>query len=404
MFHSIKTFLQNHYLVHYTGVPKGTGKIIPLIVIESLVMSISYLISIYLVNSLHFTPIEVGKLISMISLGTGLGSILTGYLTTKISVTRVSAFGILLYAVGFFLLSVVTSYQYLLGVLFLCGVSGVCMMIGNLTALIKLTNTDAMKNRIIVLQSVVFNLCFSVSSFFMSYFHAQALRNLFLIFAVLLLVAGLLVCRISPGSTTASKNSSLGSMKANLACIGLIASIISCYGILYSLIKINFPVETVTRYSNPFNSWLLLSINPLMIILFQPLLIGMLKNKGNLFLLVNGALLLGLGYTLFGLSSYLLLSIFFVILATIGEMLFSPISKKIAATSLGEGNEGMGLALWKTSYYFSGVLGAIFVGYLGENFKSLNIWLICLPLSASLILCVLAYNYYWRRIGSIYHS
>jgi len=99
-----------------------------------------------------------------------------------------------------------------------------------------------------------------------------------------------------------------------------------------------------------------------------------------------------LGYVLFGLSTYLIPSLLFVLLATAGEMIVSPITKRIAATSFGYGNEGIGLASWKMTYYFSGVFGAIFVGYLGENYQNLNIWLICIPLSLAIIFCALCYN------------
>jgi MFS family permease len=132
---NVKRFFFDHYLVNYVDAPRGTGKIIPLVVIESMALCVSYFISIYLVNSLHFSPFQVGKLISALSLGTCVGALLSGYLTTKISVIKVSAFGLFTYAIGFFLLSFVTSYPSLLIILFLCGLGGVFMMIANLTAL-----------------------------------------------------------------------------------------------------------------------------------------------------------------------------------------------------------------------------------------------------------------------------
>ena len=200
-------FFKN-YLANYIDVPKGTGVIMPLVVIESLAMCVSYLISIYLVNSLHFSAFQVGKLISLLSLGTCIGSLLSGYLTTRISVMKVSSLGLFIYALGFFLLSFVTSYSYLLIILFLCGVGGVFMMIGNLTALIKLADSDLMKNRIIVLQSVVFNLSLSISGFLMSYFQAGAIRNLFLTFGFLLLVSGVCVLNFKENFIPLTRSSS----------------------------------------------------------------------------------------------------------------------------------------------------------------------------------------------------
>ncbi|MFT4060566.1 MAG: hypothetical protein QM652_13600 [Legionella sp.] len=104
MINNVKKFLFNNYLINYIDVPEGTGKIISLVIIESIAMSMSYLISIYLVNLLHFTSLEVGKLISMLSLGACIGSLLSGYLTTRISVIKVSSFGLFMYAVGFFII------------------------------------------------------------------------------------------------------------------------------------------------------------------------------------------------------------------------------------------------------------------------------------------------------------
>ena len=404
MINKIKNFLVNNYFINYIDVPKGTEKIIPLVIIESLAISVSYLISIYLVNSLHFAPLAVGKLISMFSLGTCAGSLVSGYLTTRVSVIKVSSLGLFMYAMGFFFLSFVTSYSFLLVILFLCGISGIFMMIGNLTALIKLADNDVMQNRIIVLQSVIFNLSFSVSSFFMSYLQAQSLRTFFLLFGFMLLISGIFVLNFKTYSTpapTTDKKASLFLTKTEFPSIIMIISMIFLYGIMYSLVKIYFPVETVSRFHNSFYSWLILSINPLMIIFLQPLLIGRLKNKGNIFLLLSGSFLLGVGYAFFGISTYLILSILFILLATCGEMLFSPISKKLVATSFGYGNEGIGLAVWKMTYYFSGVLGAIFIGYLGENFRDLNIWLVCLPLSLALIICIVCYSAYVGKLQAM---
>jgi MFS family permease len=389
---STNAFLKN-YLAHYTDVPKGTGKVIPLVVIESIAMCVSHLISIYLVHSLHFTTFQVGKLMSAFSLGTCIGSLISGYLTTRISVVKVSAFGIFLYAVGFFLLSSITSYSYLLAILFLCGIGGVFMMIANLTALIKLADSDAMKNRIIVIQSVVFNLSFSISSFFMSYFQAERLKNLFLLFGFLLLFSAIFLLSRDDGFVMEKRKASY-SVKKNLSALGMIIPVVFVYGIIYSLIRIYFPLEAVSRFNSPFYSWLILSLNPMMLIFVQPLLIGKLQAKGNLVLLGTGAFFFGTGYFLFGITSYLVWSLIFIFFASIGEMLFSPISKKIAATSFGPGNEGLGLATWKMTYYLSGVIGAIFVGFVGENYSNINIWAICIPLSLFIILFVICYGRY----------
>lgn len=398
MIPNVKNFVHNNYLVNYIDVPKGTGKIIPLVIIESVAMCVSYFISIYLFNSLHLTSLQVGKLISVLSLGTCIGSLLSGYLTTKMSIIKVSSLGLFIYAVGFFLLSQVTSFYFLLLIMFLCGLGGVFIMIANLTALIKLAHDDFMKNRIIVLQSVVFNLSLSVCGFFMSYLQADSLRNFFLIFGFVLLITSIFILNSKEEYKLKIDNKKNSVFEINYPALSMILLIIFFYGIIYSLVKIYFPIEAVSRFHNSFYSWIILSANPIMVIFIQPFLIAKLKNKGNIFILSTGAILLGIGYAFFGISTYLIPSLLFIIFATLGEMMCSPITKKIAANSFGYGNEGIGLASWKMTYYFSGIIGAIFIGYVDEAFKTLNIWYICIPLSMAIVICVGCYGFVINKL------
>jgi MFS family permease len=80
-----------------------------------------------------------------------------------------------------------------------------------------------------------------------------------------------------------------------------------------------------------------------------------------------------------------------VALATLGEMIFAPISKTFASTFLGSGNEGVGFAIWKISYYLSGVFGASVSGYIGHYYGHQKAWSIC----ALLLLCVIIYYLFY---------
>lgn len=392
----MKNHILKEYLDNYLDVPEGTGRIIPLVIIESLALCVSCLISIYFVKFLNFSSFQVGKLISVQSLGTCAGSLLAGYLTTRISAIKVSVAGFFLYALGLGLLSILKTYEYLLMTQFICGVAGVFMMISNLTALIKLSENDLMRNRIIVLQSVVFNLSFSICSFFMGFLNAASLQLMFSLFSGLLLISGIILLMQKDFSIhhEVKKNAFRKGLRLNVPNLILIIPAIFLYGVIYSLVKIYFPIEAVSRFDNHLFGWILMSVNPIMIIFVQPLLIGRLKNVDNNSIIIGGSLLLGVGYFLFGASNHIAWCLLFIVLATSGEMLFSPISKKIAATSFGDGNEGLGLATWKMTYYFSGVFGAYFVGLVSENYKNFNIWSICVPLSLIIILITLGYSSY----------
>ncbi|STX27937.1 multidrug resistance protein, MFS family [Legionella beliardensis] len=390
----LKTSFKKFYSIYFNA-PKGTGKLVPLIVIESAAICITYFISVYLMKSLGFDSFQVGKLISALSVGTCIGSLFSGYLTIKINPTKVAALGFLIYSIGFALLSMIVSYYHLLFTLFLCGFGGVFIAVANLTALIKLAEDDIMKNKILVIQSVVFNFSLSIFSFLLCYLKTEQIRALFLICALFLACTSAFVFRIKEINSINKKVLKVERDKINIPLVVLIISVVFLYGVIYSLVKVYFPFEVNVRFSNnPWILWLILSANPICVVLLQPVLINKLKYKTNTFLLLAGGTLVGFGYLFFGLTTYFIPSLLFICFATLGELIFSPISKKIAATSMGEGKEGLGFAAWKMTYYISGILGATLVGYLGVNYKNINIWIACAPLSLTIILCIVGFEFF----------
>lgn len=380
------------FFANYFDVPKGTGKVALLVFIESFAISISFFVSIYLSKSLGFNQVQIGNLISIMLAGTCAGSFLSGYLVSFIKPSIVASVGFVLFALGFLLLAVISSFELLLPVMFLCGVGGVFMMIANLTALIRLAKDDAMKDRLIVLQSVIFNLTVSVAAFLLSYLTHTQLSKMFLLLAFSLVIAAVIALRLDLTSRKVIiKRKDEKQPIINRPLLLTLIPMIACYGIVFSIVKTYFAIDTVERFDNHLLAWIVMSANPMLVIFIQPGLVRSLRNKGNTQLLLLGGSLLCGGYLLFGLSKMIIPSLIFIAIASIGEMIFSPISKKMAACSLGYGNEGMGLAVWKITYYLSGVFGASFSGYLGHSFNHQYAWMICLPLLMCIILCATLY-------------
>lgn len=378
---------------YYFDLPKGTMQIIPFIIIESLAMSVSFLISIYFIHSLKFSSFEVGRLISFMSLGVFIGSFLSGYLTTKFSALKTSSLGLYLYGINFFFLYKINSPVFLIPVMFFCGVGGVLMMIANLTALIKLAKDDLMKNRVIVIQAVIFNVCASIAGILFSYLGKSAIENLFLLMGFALIISGILLNKFSYINQPNNDGNAIRLNKINFSKLGMIVPVVFFYGIIFSIVKVYFPATVIEKFSSPFLSSLVLSANPIFIIFIQPTLIGSLNKTKNTTLLGAGGILLGAGYFLYGYSQFLIASIVAIIIATIGEMMFSPISKKIASQSFGDDNEGMGIAAWKMTYYASGAIGAYFMGYFGHTYGSHFVWISCLTLSFLILAIIVLYGF-----------
>ena len=380
-FHILRRVVDNYILI-----PKGAGKVVALVFIESLAMSVSFFLSIYLSKVIGFNQAQVGFLISVMLAGTCAGSFLSGYLTGFIAPRIVTSIGFVLFGVALLLMTTLKNFSLLMPSVFLCGVGGVFMMIANLTALIRLAKDDAMKNRMIVLQGVVFNATVSIAAGLLSFLSNRNIENLFICLAVTLFISAYFTLNFGEKVNNESQGKKRYKITPNISMLCTIVPMIACYGVVFSVVRTFFAVDTGARFSNPWLVWMVLSANPFLVVFVQPVLIGLLKNKSSMSLMITGSVLLCGGYLLFGVSSLLIPSLFFISIAAVGEMIFSPISKNMASSSMGKNQEGMGLAVWKVTYYLSGIIGASLSGVLGNSYGHAYAWGLSLP--AMIIMCV----------------
>tara|TARA_B110000879_G_scaffold208290_1_gene293589 strand:- start:364 stop:1575 length:1212 start_codon:yes stop_codon:yes gene_type:complete len=379
------------YLSHYLDVPKGFGKIAWLVLVESLAMSVSFFISIYFSKALGFNQAQIGYCISIMLSGSFCGALTCGYLTSKIRPVLLTSAGFILFGAAFSFLSITQSFYNMLPVMFACGFSSVLMMTSNLTSLVKLSDDDHFKNKALVLQSVIFNFTVTITAYIISSFSYQSLKSLFILISASLFVAGIMTIKMSLGATESVNNCNKEKdFRPNYSLLTCIIPMIICYSVVFAMVKSLFAIDAINRFDNNGLSWVIMSLNPLLVVFMQPTLFSFLKNKNNILLMTVGGVCLCLGYLFFGITKLFIPSLFFIVLATIGEMIVSPISKRLASSSLGQGYEGMGLSMWKVVYYISGMIGASSTGYIGHRLGHEFAWLVCLPLSLIIIFS------YWR--------
>jgi predicted MFS family arabinose efflux permease len=385
-----------HYLSNYIDIPRASWRVIPLIFLESLVMSVSFFIAVFFTKSLEFSTQIVGNLISMMMFGTFAGAILSGYLTIRILPSKITAFGFLLVSLSFLSLSISRDIFVLMPVMFLLGVGSVFMMIANLTALVRTATDDKSKNQLIVLQGVIFNITVSITGFLFSYLHPSNFYLLFKLLSIMLILSGLYLFKqkiVIPSKQTIDKKRS----KIHWDLALLVVPSVFFYGLVFSVVKVFYAIDIQQKFDAPLLQSMMLSANPFMVIFIQPLLVSFIKKNDGLEYMTLGAILISVGYILFGFSKGLLPVLTLIMIATIGEMIFSPLSKKYASSMYGEGFEGMGLATWKLVYYLSGIIGASLSGTLGANYGHSYAWSMCGMLG---LISLLVFVIYGRRIKS----
>lgn len=387
------SYLTSKYVSHYLDVPKGFGKVAWLLLVESLAMSVSFFIAVYFSKSLGFNQAQIGYCISIMLTGSFCGAVVSGYLSRRINSILLTSVGFISFGVAFSFLSLTESFYNMLPIMFTCGFSSVLMMTSNLTSLVKLPGDEHSKNKALVLQSVIFNFTVTITAYIISSFSYKSLRALFVMIAASLFIAGLMTIKMNLNVTKKiSVPTVRKKLNPNIKLLSCIVPMIICYSIVFSMVKIFFAIDAVNRFENNLLSWIIMSLNPMLVVFLQPTLFNFIKNKDNILLLSIGGICLCLGYLFFGITKMFIPSIFFIIIATVGEMIFAPISKRLASSALGEGNEGMGISMWKVIYYISGIIGASSTGYIGHNFGHNYAWLVCLPLSIVILSSYLWFN------------
>lgn len=117
-----------------------------------------------------------------------------------------------------------------------------------------------------------------------------------------------------------------------------------------------------------------------------------------------GALITGLGYFLFGLSSSFWMTVSSLVFLTFGEMIYCPISKSNVISLFDHGREGFALGLWRAVFLGSGFLGPIFSGWMAQKYGNMLVWEFCGILGLiGLLLCmtISQYNKYGLTINKL---
>ena len=99
----LTTFIK-FYFRSFQGLPSTAWRGIVLALIDAIMISVYYFISIYFLNELHFSVTTCATIISCHGLGAIVGARIGGKLSDMISPTLVSALSLLVQAVGYFAL------------------------------------------------------------------------------------------------------------------------------------------------------------------------------------------------------------------------------------------------------------------------------------------------------------
>ncbi len=121
---------------------------------------------------------------------------------------------------------------------------------------------------------------------------------------------------------------------------------------------------------------MLLSLNALMVVLFQFAITRRIENRPPLLVMAAGMLLYAVGFGMYGFVSTTAMFILAMVILTIGEMLIAPVSQALVATFSPEKMRGRYMAVFGISWMVPFAVGPYLAGLIMDNMDSRILWYI----------------------------
>ncbi|OQX65664.1 MAG: hypothetical protein B5M51_00065 [Anaerolinea sp. 4484_236] len=135
---------------------------------------------------------------------------------------------------------------------------------------------------------------------------------------------------------------------------------------------------------------MLLSMNALMVVLFQFAITRRIENHPPLLVMAAGMLLYTIGFGMYGFVSTTAMFILAMIILTIGEMFIAPVSQALVATFSPEKMRGRYMAVFGISWMVPFAVGPYLAGLIMDNMDSRILWYI-----AALVGTIATFGFTW---------
>jgi len=122
---------------------------------------------------------------------------------------------------------------------------------------------------------------------------------------------------------------------------------------------------------------LLISINAIIVVLFQFWVTRRLQKYKPLLMMAAGSLLYAIGFAMYGFIPTFALFVVAMIIITIGEMVVSPFQQSLVASFAPEHMRGRYMAVSGLSWSISFTIGPYFAGLLLDSANPQLLWVFC---------------------------
>jgi MFS family permease len=342
--------------------------------------------ALYLTKKFEIGMTQVGVIFAAFSISTFFGSTLGGAVTDRYGRKGIIIFGLIASSLSSLAMGLVNAFESFFVVALFVG------LLSNSAgparrAMIADILPEEKRAQGYGIFHVAFNLSFAIGPAIGGFLASRSYLTLFVTDAVISLATAALVFRFLPetkpeSSPNAPEESMAGSFKGyfrvfrdGVFMLFLGASILMM--LTYNNLDTTLGVFLRDTHSVPEAGYgWLLSLNATMVVLFQFPITRRIENQKPLLMMAAGSLLCALGFAMYGFVSVYALFVLAMIILTIGEMIFSPVSQALVARFAPEEMRGRYMAIYGISGSISFAVGPYLGGLVLDNLDPRWLWYI----------------------------
>ena len=356
-----------------------TTKLLLTYAIQSIGGGLSFYIVLFLKSNTVLGPVLISAVISASAIGNMLGSNLGGYISDKHNPVYGLKTGIGIQGIALFLLVFTTNLYGILIIMTLMGLgSYLYITTSNYVVTSKFNTSDKDRVKIISNQNIISNTGMFLSAILMGYCASGYYRPIFISVAISLLSIAIFLKPFDRSyySKTTEEMCRKPSLQKNTSyyVTGLLAIVF--IGMIYAQLKMGYPVYLESKFG-AINTGYLMSINPLIILMFQQIIIKKTSKLNELVALGLGLLLVGLSFFVLTIADDRAMILLSCTLMTVGEILAFTYAQSLSFGYAPAHSKGRALGLYKALFSVTKIVGAYVAGFFIQYTSYQSLWYFC---------------------------
>ena len=339
-------------------------------------------LSVYLTQSLGFSVVETGIVLSSYGFGSLVGAYFGGILTDRIGHFQVQFISLIISGFCYIALSAISDYYYLIGGFFLTSMIAESLRPANASSISFYAKPENIA-RSFSLNRMAINLGFSIGPLAGGLLAAISYKMLFYMDGITCIMAGsvfFLYFRKRKGHQPERKKSKKESKKIKTAYSDkkYLVFIVLCsvYAILFFQLFMTLPIYYRQMYDlSERLIGSLLAINGFTVFTIEMILVYILSKRYRLhWLIITGMIMLGISFAILNLGHSLSLLVFSMLLLSISEIFAMPFMATFVVDRSNANNRGSYMGLYTMSFSVALILAPYLGSRIISNFGFETLW------------------------------